>query len=96
MAPMKLKELECHLQEINEFEHPKILLEQYPTRPHIAACMLHTITSCFDDIENKTIADLGCGCGMLSIGSVILGAGYVIGFDVDRDALDLCAENISG
>lgn len=40
-----------------------------------SACMLYTIHNTFDDIENKTIADLGCGCGMLSIGSAMLGAG---------------------
>ena len=96
MARMKLKELESHLQEVDEFENPKILLEQYPTRPHIAACMLHTIAATFDDIENKLIADLGCGCGVLSIGCVMLGAGLVTGFDVDSDALDLFAENVSG
>lgn len=95
MARMKLKELESHLQEVEEFENPKILLEQYPTRPHIAACMLHTMSATFDDIENKTIADLGCGCGVLSLGSVMLGAGFVTGFDVDSDALDLFAENIA-
>lgn len=39
------------------------------------ACMLYTIHNTFDDIENKTIADLGCGCGILSIGSAMLGAG---------------------
>ena len=32
---MKLKELETHLQQVEVFEKPKILLEQYPTRPHI-------------------------------------------------------------
>ena len=68
MAKMKLKELESHLQEVEEFESPKILQEQYPTRPHIAACMIHTIASSFDDIENRSILDLGCGCGVLSIG----------------------------
>jgi len=95
MARIKLKELESHLQEVEEFENPKILLEQYPTRPHIAACMLHTMAASFDDIENRTIADLGCGCGVLSIGSVMLGAGFVTGFDVDCDALDLFAQNIA-
>ena len=32
---MKLKELENHLQQVEVFEKPKVLLEQYPTRPHI-------------------------------------------------------------
>jgi len=67
MARMKLKELESHLQQVDEFDEPKILLEQYPTRPHIAACMIHTMAASFDDIENRTILDLGCGCGVLTI-----------------------------
>ena len=33
---MKLKELESVLQQVDGFEEPKILLEQYPTSPHIA------------------------------------------------------------
>lgn len=33
---MKLKELESCLQQVDTFEEPKILLEQYPTSPHIA------------------------------------------------------------
>ena len=33
---MKLKQLQSHLEEVNVYEEPKILLEQYPTTPHIA------------------------------------------------------------
>lgn len=91
---MKLKQLEQNLQQVEGFEEPKILLEQYATRPHIAACMLHTISDTFGDLEDKLIADLGCGCGVLSIGSVMLGAGAVIGFDLDSDALDQFSQNI--
>ena len=32
---MKLRDLESHLQQVEVFEKPKVLLEQYPTRPHI-------------------------------------------------------------
>ncbi|XP_074452433.1 rRNA N(6)-adenosine-methyltransferase METTL5 isoform X1 [Larus michahellis] len=94
MKKLKLKELESCLQQVDTFESPKLLLEQYPTRPHIAACMLYTIHNTFDDIENKTIADLGCGCGMLSIGSAMLGAGLCVGFDIDADALGIFNSNI--
>ena len=58
--------------------------------------MLHTISATFDDLENKHVADLGCGCGVLSIGSVMLGAGAVTGFDLDSDALALFSLNIEG
>uniref|UniRef100_A0A3Q2I5V6 Methyltransferase 5, N6-adenosine n=1 Tax=Equus caballus TaxID=9796 RepID=A0A3Q2I5V6_HORSE len=33
---LRLKELESRLQQVDGFEKPKLLLEQYPTRPHIA------------------------------------------------------------
>lgn len=39
---MKLKELESRLQQVDVFDEPKILLEQYPTTPHIAG----TVTAC--------------------------------------------------
>jgi len=91
---MKLKELESHLQQVEEFEKPKILFEQYPTRPHIASCMLHTMAASFGDIEGKTVADLGCGCGVLSLGCVMLGADFVTGFDIDADALSVFSQNI--
>ncbi|CAL8343534.1 unnamed protein product [Boreogadus saida] len=90
---MKLKELESRLQQVDGFEEPKILLEQYPTSPHIAACMLYTIHNTFDDIEGKLIADLGCGCGVLSIGAAMLEAGLCVGFDIDKDALDVARTN---
>ena len=36
MAKVKLKELQSYLQDVDVFDQPKILLEQYPTTPHIA------------------------------------------------------------
>lgn len=90
---MKLKELESYLQQVDTFETPKIQLEQYPTTPHIAACMLYTIHGTFNDIEGKLVADLGCGCGVLSIGAAMLEAGFCVGFDVDIDALDIFRRN---
>ncbi len=40
MATLKLKELQTYLQDVDVFENPKILLEQYPTTPHIAGKLL--------------------------------------------------------
>nr|SVE79706.1 EOG090X0BVL [Daphnia magna] len=92
---MKRKELEQHLQELDGFSKPKILLEQYETRAHIAACMLHTIESAYGDLCQKTVLDLGCGCSVLGVGSVLLGASYVLGVDIDEEALQISNSNIN-
>ncbi|XP_058520592.1 rRNA N6-adenosine-methyltransferase METTL5 isoform X2 [Ochotona princeps] len=94
MKKLRLKELESRLQQVDGFERPKLLLEQYATRPHIAACMLYTIHNTYDDIANKVVADLGCGCGVLSIGAAMLGAGLCVGFDLDEDALEIFNRNV--
>ena len=90
---MRLKELEGYLQQVDGFENPKVDLEQYPTTPHIAAHMLYTMDTSFGDIEGKLVGDLGCGCGVLSIGSCILGSVMTIGFDIDSDALEIASRN---
>lgn len=92
---MKRKELEQHLQELDGFTKPKILLEQYETRAHIAACMLHTIESSYGDLSQKRVLDLGCGCSVLGIGSALLGATYVLGVDIDEEALQISTSNIN-
>jgi predicted RNA methylase len=63
-------------------------LEQIPTSSHIAARMLFTASTTYDDISGCTVGDLGCGPGMLSIASNLLGSAYTVGFDVDEEALD--------
>lgn len=80
---MKLRHLESHLQGLQGFENPKVHLEQYVTQPHIAACMLHTADSNYGDISDKIVMDLGCGCGVLSIGSVLMGCDICYAVDVD-------------
>ncbi|XP_067620099.1 choline/ethanolaminephosphotransferase 1-like [Eurosta solidaginis] len=43
---------------------------------------------CFLRRWGKYVGDLGCGGGMLSVGSFLLGAGMTTGFEIDEDALD--------
>ncbi|KAF5894959.1 methyltransferase-like protein 5, partial [Clarias magur] len=57
-------------------------------------CMLYTMHNTFSDIKNKLVADLGCGCGVLSIGAAVLDAGLCVGFDIDSDALDIFKGNV--
>merc|ERR1712200_404371 len=47
----------------------------------------------YDDLDGKVVADLGVGCGILSIGSVMLGASSILGVDIDEEALATAAQN---
>ncbi|XP_040577236.1 rRNA N(6)-adenosine-methyltransferase METTL5 [Lepeophtheirus salmonis] len=93
---MKLKQLESLLQDIQAFQEPKILLEQYPTSPHIASRILYTAESTFNDIAGRSIADLGSGCGMLSIGAALMDAASVTGFELDPSAAQVALDNLEG
>ncbi|GBB91349.1 hypothetical protein RclHR1_01860003 [Rhizophagus clarus] len=92
---MRLKNLESELQIVAGFDKPKIQLEQYCTTPHLAARMLYTAHTVYDDIESKVIADFGCGCGILSIAANLLDSSYNLALDIDDDALQVAKENCS-
>ncbi|KAM7276418.1 hypothetical protein ACFE04_018284 [Oxalis oulophora] len=91
---MKLKQLEALLGDLQQFDKPKIELEQYPTGPHIASRMLFTAENSFGDISGKVVADFGCGCGTLSTAAALLGAQQVVGVDVDSESLELASANV--
>lgn len=71
------------------------LLNIFSTSAHLAARMVYTAEFEFGDIDGRTVLDLGCGTGMLGIAAGILGAGAVVGLDVDPGALAAAAENAS-
>jgi predicted RNA methylase len=56
--------------------------------------MMYMAHTTFDDIEGKEVLDLGCGCGMLSIASILLGSSYNLGIDIDPDALSIFQNNV--
>jgi len=80
------------LQKIAPLAEPRADLEQYSTPAYLAADVLFTAYS-LGDIQGKTIIDLGCGNGIFSIGSSLLGAKRVVGVDVDPKALDAARVN---
>ncbi|KAL9683930.1 hypothetical protein QQ045_021358 [Rhodiola kirilowii] len=90
---MKLKQLEGLLGDLQQFDNPKVELEQYPTGPHIASRMLYTADFSFGDVTDKVVADFGCGCGTLGIAAALLDAGHVIGIDVDAESLETASGN---
>lgn len=66
--------------------NPKRELEQYVTSPHLASRMIYTASQSFDDIEGKDVLDLGCGCAVLSIACVMMGAKSVFLLPSDRNS----------
>ncbi|KAL0337392.1 UNVERIFIED_CONTAM: rRNA N6-adenosine-methyltransferase METTL5 [Sesamum calycinum] len=90
---MKLKQLEGLLGSLQQFENPKIELEQYPTGPHIASRLLYTAENSFGDVSDKVVADFGCGCGTLGLAAGLLGAEHVIGFDIDAESIEIASSN---
>lgn len=88
----KKKQLEMAIQSIPPHPNPKVELEQYSTPAIIAADLLWNAYS-LGDIENSEIIDLGCGTGILSIGSLLLGAEKVIGVDIDEESLAIARLN---
>ncbi|CAL5228516.1 g11668 [Coccomyxa viridis] len=84
------------MQGIQPFSRPKVALEQYPTGAEIASRMLFTVDSVYTEFEGRTVIDLGCGTGMLSIGAALLGSAHCLALDIDEDALETAQSNVSG
>ncbi|VDN07554.1 unnamed protein product [Thelazia callipaeda] len=90
---MKKKHLESFLSAIETFQNPKVRLEQYSTGIELAEAILSSI---YDEecIDNCAVADLGCGCGILLLGAVKLGARYGVGVEIDEEAIKICRNNL--
>ncbi|MBS7610100.1 50S ribosomal protein L11 methyltransferase [Candidatus Bathyarchaeota archaeon] len=68
-------------------------MEQYTIPEDLAARILSLAAYTFNDIIGKFIVDLGCGSGRLAIGAAILGAAYVVGVDLDPEAIKVAKAN---
>ena len=89
---MNKKDLEIRLERVMPFKEPSASLEQYPTPATIASDILFTAYA-NGDVADMTVNDLGCGTGIFAIGSKLLGAGTVRGFDVSPSALKVAKTN---
>ncbi len=89
---MKLRELEILLERVGGYTDPSPFLEQYRTPAPVAARLLyHAYMN--RDISGKTVCDLGCGTGILSIGACLLEAASVTGIDLDPAAIAAAERN---
>eukprot|EP00127_Corallochytrium_limacisporum_P007014 Clim_evm22s240 gene=Clim_evmTU22s240 len=94
---MKRKHFESHLQQMvqtHAFPKPQIQLEQYPTPIALAAELVWTADQEYEDLEEATVLDIGCGTGVLSIACALMGAEHVVGMEIDDGGLQIAKENI--
>ena len=90
---MKLKNIISDLESLETFSSPKDYLEQYQTPASIAGEMIHYISNNYS-IQNYSIADLGCGTGILGIAAALCGCKNVFLFDIDEEALEIAKNNV--
>ncbi|HEX7628339.1 MAG TPA: METTL5 family protein [Candidatus Methanoperedens sp.] len=88
---MKKKHLEMMLENVEGFKSPKADKEQYATPATVASELLHFAFMRGDLVD--TVYDLGCGSGIFAIGAKLLGAEKVIGFDDDKEVLEIARAN---
>ena len=74
------------------FDDPRADLEQYRTPPELAAHLVHR-ADLEGDIQDRTVADLGCGTGMLALAAALRAPDTVVGVDVDPGPLSTARAN---
>ena len=87
-----LKHISMALSRLKKPDFYSIQYEQYITSPDIAARMVY---EAFLDgfISGKSVVDLGCGNGILSVAAALLGAKSVSAYEIDDEMLRVAAEN---
>ena len=89
---MDKKELAIKLSKLKILTELNVNLEQYQSEGELVSDILWK-AFINNDIENKIIADFGCGNGIFGIGTLLLGAKKVYFIDIDEIALTLAKDN---
>ncbi|MEM4397769.1 MAG: METTL5 family protein [Candidatus Woesearchaeota archaeon] len=87
------KQLAVLLSRLKAFEKPSFRLEQYSTDSEIAAEVIWNAYQ-LGDLDNKVIADLGCGTGILGIGCLFMKPKKVYFVDIDERQLKNLDNNL--
>src|SRR3989338_8734730 len=79
------------LSKLKGFETPKMRLEQYSTPSELAAQIIWT-AHIKGDLQGS-MADFGCGNGILGLGALLLDCKEVMFIESEPQAMKLCKEN---
>jgi len=86
-------DLAIALQKVNPHPKPEVAFEQYTIPADLAAEILFTACYSHDDIQEKSVLDLGTGTGRLALGASILGARIIVGVDVDASSIRVASQS---
>lgn len=86
---VRKRQLEILLERLEGFSDPKVGREQYSTPAPVAAEIIY-MAHLHGDL--RVVCDLGCGTGILAIGSALMGA-RAVGVDIDPSALAAARRN---
>jgi len=90
---LRKKHLEIILSQLAPHPRPKLTWEAYTLDSESAAKIAYIGGQVNNDVLGKSVIDLGCGTGLLAISASLLGARFVVGVDIDRDAVKVAEEN---
>jgi putative methylase len=93
-ALMRKKQLEIILSQLAPSPKPKLKWEGYSLDAESAAQMAYIAAWTNNDVCGKKVVDLGCGSGILAIAASLLGASWVVGVDLDEDAVQIARKNV--
>lgn len=89
---LRRKRLALLLSQVKPNPKPKLKWESYMLDAESAASIAY-IAGQLNDIHEKKVIDLGCGSGILAIAASLLGAEWVVGVDIDKDAIEAAVKN---
>jgi len=85
------KQLAIHLRNLEKIKNPKVFLEQYELDSESAAQFMIGVKRYIND---GILLDAGCGSGILTISSLLIGFNYVISVDIDKERIKELINNL--
>lgn len=90
---LRRKHIAILLSQLEPIPSPKLKWESYTLDAESAATIVYIAAHEHDDIVRKRVIDLGCGSGILAIAASLFGARWVVGVDIDREAIKTAVKN---
>lgn len=92
---LRRKHVAILLSQLEPIPSPKLRWESYTIDAESAATMVYIAAHEHNDIAGRKVIDLGCGSGILAIAASLFGAEWVVGVDIDREAIRAAIRNAS-